>query len=161
MFSHINKQDQPQMVDISEKQASQRSATASAFVVFPPEILEMFEKQGFQTKKGAIFQAAIIAGTMAAKQTWQMIPFCHPIQTEACQIEIKKIDAQRLQIIATVRTSAKTGVEMEALTAASLAALTVYDMCKSASKELTITDIVLLEKTGGKSDYNSANSNEQ
>lgn len=150
-LSHI-KDGSPQMVDVSEKQHTVREAKAQAVVTFPTDVWTILERDGFSTPKGAITQTASIAGVMAAKQTGHLIPLCHPLPITHCDIQFE-IGQQQFRIIATTRISAGTGVEMEALTAASVAALTIYDMTKALSHDIRITDLMLLEKTGGKKDF--------
>ncbi len=140
------------MVDIGTKTDSQRTAHARALMVLPPAVLDLIHEGEIHSKKGPVFQTAMIAGTMAAKKTWDLIPFCHPLGLEKCTMTID-LNADRLvEIHANVAVFYKTGVEMEALTAVSVAALTVYDMCKAVSHEMVISDIRLLGKTGGKQD---------
>lgn len=140
------------MVDVSHKVDSRRTARAQAIVVPGKEIIDQIVNNELITKKGPVFQTAIIAGVMGAKQTSLLIPFCHPIGLEDCQVHISVMDDQIVIDTETVVTS-KTGVEMEALTAASIAALTVYDMCKALSHDIRIVEIKLMEKTGGKADF--------
>ncbi len=139
------------MVDVSDKTATKRTATAESRVRFPHAIAETLRTQDFATAKGPVFHTAIIAGTMAAKRTHELIPFCHPLGIESCKIAIDMQGDDAL-IRATVSVHHKTGVEMEALTAASVAALTIYDMCKALSHDMIIAETKLVEKTGGKSD---------
>lgn len=154
MLSHVDKKNRPAMVDVSAKEITSRVATACSVVRLPKKVLEQVNKDEIFTKKGPVFQTAIIAGTMAAKKTSELIPFCHPIGLEACAIDIVINADQKVVISCTVRTQHKTGVEMEALVGASTAALTVYDMCKALSHEIVIEETKLLEKKGGKSgDY--------
>lgn len=141
------------MVDVSEKETTERTAVAEAFVYLGPDIMKAFADSGWGSKKGPILDTAIIAGTMAAKKTSELIPFCHPLNLKSVKIEITPCDEARLRIEARVKVLDQTGVEMEALTAASGAALTVYDMCKAVSKDIVIESTRLVEKTGGKSDY--------
>lgn len=143
------------MVDVSEKKISKRSAIATTTVVFPENIKHYFNDKDLITKKGPVFHTAIIAGVMAAKKTHELIPFCHPIAIENCKIEINTNDLGNADIVCTVSIHHKTGVEMEALTGASVAALTIYDMCKALSHDIVITETKLLSKTGGKSDINN------
>ncbi|MEL6140113.1 MAG: cyclic pyranopterin monophosphate synthase MoaC [Bacteroidota bacterium] len=152
-YSHLDSKEQPGMVDVSEKGTTSRLATAAVTVVLGPDITTELSSNAFTTKKGSIIQTAIIAGTMAAKRTWDTIPLCHNIPLSSIKFATEVIPEVGVRILATVKTSAQTGVEMEALHAASVAALTVYDMCKSRSHSIQITDLKLLEKTGGKSDY--------
>jgi cyclic pyranopterin monophosphate synthase len=141
------------MVDVSHKAASARSATAQSRVHFPADVAESLRANGFHSAKGPIFQTAIIAGTMAAKRTHELIPFCHPLGIEKCTVSISMEDNEAI-VRCTVSVHHKTGVEMEALTGASVAALTIYDMCKALSHEIVIAETRLLEKHGGKSDFN-------
>jgi cyclic pyranopterin phosphate synthase len=151
-FSHLNEQGLATMVDISEKMVSQRKATARSIVVLPDEVADKLIDGDIQTKKGSVFQMAIIAGIMAAKKTGDLIPLCHPLALDNCKIDIH-INKQELVIECTAAVTSKTGVEMEALVGASMAALTVYDMCKALSQDIVIKEIKLIEKTGGKNDY--------
>ena len=140
------------MVDISSKETTKRSATATAKIIFPEVLKDRFKDGALQTKKGPVIDTAIIAGTMAVKKTHDLIPFCHPLNINACHISIEPDDNQDFIITCEVDIEHKTGVEMEALTGVSVAALTVYDMCKSLSHEIVISDISLQRKTGGKTD---------
>lgn len=149
-FTHIDKKGNPTMVNVGAKQITRRSATARSIVVLPKEVLEKFADNDIQSKKGAVFQTAIIAGIMAAKKTGELIPLCHPLGLDNCEINIVFNDNNELQIDCTTTVTAKTGVEMEALVGASLAALTVYDMCKALSHDIIIKETKLMEKTGGK-----------
>lgn len=149
-LSHINVKGQPQMVDVSEKAVTKRVAKAQATVVATKEIMALLHKGDLHSKKGPVFQTAIIAGVMAAKKTHELIPMCHPLGLEDCQVNITT-KGMKIFIEATCTISGKTGVEMEALTAASVAALTVYDMCKALSHNMVIEKIRLMEKSGGKS----------
>jgi cyclic pyranopterin phosphate synthase len=153
MFSHIDKNNNPTMVDVGDKTATERHAHASALVELPAVVSAAISGNDIQTKKGPVFQTAIIAGTMAAKKTHELIPFCHPLGLESCKIEIQLVEPGIARIDCRVRVHHKTGVEMEALTGASVAALTIYDMCKGLSHEIVIGRIRLEAKTGGKSDY--------
>lgn len=156
-FTHLDEQSQPRMVDVTDKAVTRRSATARAVVRLTPEILAAFDGRELQSKKGPVFHTAILAGIQAAKKTSELIPLCHPLPLTKCAIRIEPLDGARVEIRAEVVTDAKTGVEMEALTAASVAALTLYDMCKARSKAIVIEDLRLLEKTGGKSgDYHAS-----
>jgi cyclic pyranopterin monophosphate synthase len=150
-FTHVDANARPTMVDVSDKTITRRTATAESRVRFPRAVADTLRTQGFNTSKGPVFQTAIIAGTMAAKRTHDLIPFCHPLGIENCKIEVA-MQGDDAVIHATVSVHHKTGVEMEALTAASIAALTIYDMCKALSHDIVIAEIKLLEKTGGKSD---------
>lgn len=152
-FTHINAAGLPDMVDVSEKKVTRRSATARSIVVLPPAVLEKLAHGDIQTKKGAVFQTAVIAGVMAAKKTGELIPLCHPLGLENCKLDIRLNERQEVVILCTASVEAKTGVEMEALTGASVAALTIYDMCKALSHDIVIRDTQLIRKTGGKSDF--------
>ncbi len=140
------------MVDVSHKDVTKRTAKAQAIIAVGNDIIVQLEDGDIKTKKGPVFHTAIIAGTMGAKKTHELIPFCHPLGLENCKININVID-QQIIINTEVTITGKTGVEMEALTAASVAALTVYDMCKALSHNMIIKEIKLIEKTGGKSDF--------
>ena len=153
-FTHINPDTNYQtMVDVSDKQLTKRVARAQSIVVLGEEIMKHLQGNDIQTKKGPVFQTAIIAGTMAAKKTADLIPLCHPLGLENCKVEISINQQQEVVIQCTATITSKTGVEMEALTGASVAALTIYDMCKAFSHHIVIKETKLLEKTGGKSDY--------
>ena len=152
-FTHIDDRNQPTMVDVGDKTATERQAHARTIVQLPPEILEKLVDGDIQSAKGPVFQTAIIAGTMAVKKTSELIPFCHPLPIEECKITIAADEQQRIVIDCTVRVHHKTGVEMEALTGASVAALAIYDMCKGLSHDIVIESTQLIEKTGGKRDF--------
>ncbi|MCO4294104.1 cyclic pyranopterin monophosphate synthase MoaC [Solitalea sp. MAHUQ-68] len=151
-FTHLDENNQVTIVDIESKQITTRIATAQARVYLPEEVLTHFTNGEIISKKGAVFQSAIIAGIMAAKKTPDLIPLCHTLLIENCKINIVLEDNEAV-INCTVKTTGKTGVEMEALTGASIAALTIYDMCKAFSHEMIIKETRLLSKTGGKSDF--------
>jgi cyclic pyranopterin phosphate synthase len=151
-FTHIDASGNPQMVDVSDKKITRRIARAQAVVFLGKEILSQMKGDELITKKGPVFQTAIIAGVMAAKKTHQLIPFCHPISLEDCKVKIS-VKKNKAVIDTEAVITSKTGVEMEALTAASVAALTVYDMCKALSHEIVIGEIKLMEKRGGKKDF--------
>lgn len=151
-FTHIDASGNPQMVDVSDKKITKRIARAQAVVFLGKEILSQMKGDELITKKGPVFQTAIIAGVMAAKKTHQLIPFCHPINLEDCKVKIS-VKKNKAVIETEAVITSKTGVEMEALTAASVAALTVYDMCKALSHEIVIGEIKLMEKRGGKKDF--------
>lgn len=152
-FSHIDDKGRAVMVDVSEKAATKRTATAQSIVVLPANVLAQLTNGDIQTPKGAVFQTAIIAGIMAAKKTGELIPLCHPLGLDNCKIDIQLNEQQEVVINCTASITAKTGIEMEALTGASVAALTVYDMCKALSHDIVIKETKLIEKTGGKSDF--------
>jgi cyclic pyranopterin phosphate synthase len=151
-FTHIDATGNPQMVDVSEKRISKRVAKAQAVVQLGKKIISQMKGDELITKKGPVFQTAIIAGVMASKRTHELIPFCHPLALEDCKIRITVKKYKAIIDTETVITS-KTGVEMEALTAASVAALTIYDMCKALSHDIIIEEIKLMAKTGGKKDF--------
>jgi cyclic pyranopterin phosphate synthase len=152
-FSHLNKKSQPVIVDVSEKRLTFRKAVAQAIISLPENALEVLQKDDFKTKKGSVFQIAIIAGIMGAKKTSDLVPLCHPIGLDNCNLQIELNDKNEIVIECTASIEAKTGVEMEALTGASVAALTIYDMCKALSHDIVIKEIKLMEKTGGKNDF--------
>ena len=149
-LSHVDTAGRPRMVDVGAKTPTQREATAEARVRFPAGVAKTLHAQGLRSAKGPIIDTAIIAGTMAVKRTHELIPFCHPLAIERCTFEIDFDGASELSIRCTVAVTHKTGVEMEALTGATVAALTVYDMCKALSHEIVIGDVRLVEKSGGK-----------
>ncbi len=153
IFTHIDAGGEPAMVDVSAKAVTTRSATARSIVVPGEAVMRHFAGGDIETKKGPVFRTAIIAGTMAVKQTPSLIPFCHPVGLEHCRVHIFVNEANEIVVECTATVTAKTGVEMEALTGATVAALTVYDMCKALSPEIVIRDTRLIRKTGGKSDY--------
>jgi cyclic pyranopterin phosphate synthase len=142
------------MVDVSDKTPTKRIAVAESRVVFPAMVAETLRGNGLRSPKGPVFDTAIIAGVMAAKRTHELIPFCHPLGIENCQIAIELVGDSAV-IRCTVTVHHKTGVEMEALTGASIAALTVYDMCKALSHDMVIGETRLLAKDGGKSGYSA------
>lgn len=150
-FTHIDSNSRPTMVDVSDKVVTKRTATAQTRVRFPAEVAEALRSQQFNTPKGPVFQTAIIAGTMAAKRTHDLIPFCHPLGIEKCNLMVE-MEGDEAVVHCTVSVHHKTGVEMEALTGASVAALTIYDMCKALSHDIVIAETRLVEKRGGKSD---------
>ena len=151
-FTHLSVNDQPRMIDISEKYVTERKAVAVARVHLGAELAALLKDTG-STKKGPVLQTAVIGAIQAAKRTSELIPMCHPLSLSGVNVDIK-LEGEYAVIRVTAKTSGRTGVEMEALTAASVAALTIYDMCKSVSKSMEIESICLLEKTGGKSgDY--------
>ncbi|WP_428329597.1 cyclic pyranopterin monophosphate synthase MoaC [Mucilaginibacter sp.] len=156
MITHLDKQGNPAMVDVSEKQVTKRTAVAQSIVVLPEEVLQHLTDGDLQTKKGSVFQIAIIAGIMAAKKTGELIPLCHPLGLDNCKVTIALNHKHEVVIECTATITAKTGVEMEALVGASIAALTVYDMCKAMSHDIVISETRLLEKTGGKRDVKRA-----
>ncbi len=152
-FTHLDKEGNPTMVDVGNKQITLRTAVARSIVELDNEIIKMLVNDEIHTKKGPVFQTAIIAGIMGAKKTSELIPLCHPLGLDKVSIEIKVNEKREVEIICTAKLSAKTGVEMEALTGASIAALTIYDMCKGFSHNIIIKETRLISKTGGKSDF--------
>ncbi|MGB1168545.1 MAG: cyclic pyranopterin monophosphate synthase MoaC [Flavobacteriaceae bacterium] len=151
-FSHINKKNQPKMVDVSGKKISKRTAIARGTMFLGTAVISNFKEDELITKKGPVFQTAIIAGIQAVKKTSEIIPMCHPLLINGVDIEINIVDAEHIEVLCKVTIEGKTGVEMEALTGASATCLTVYDMCKSITQDIIIKELKLLEKTGGKSD---------
>ena len=151
-FSHINKKNQPKMVDVSGKKISKRTAIARGAMFLGTAVISNFKEDELITKKGPVFQTAIIAGIQAVKKTSEIIPMCHPLLINGVDIEINIVDADHIEVLCKVTIEGKTGVEMEALTGASATCLTVYDMCKSITQDIIIKELKLLEKTGGKSD---------
>ena len=152
MITHLSKKNKPQIIDISNKKITKRTATAQGSIIFSKKTFKKLEKM--QTKKGEITNVAILAGIMGAKKTSELIPLCHNIDITNVDIKIttnKKLS--NLVINASVKSTSKTGVEMEALTAVSISCLTIYDMCKSLDKNIIIDKIKLISKKGGKSDY--------
>jgi cyclic pyranopterin monophosphate synthase len=149
-FSHLDAERRPTMVDVSGKSVTKRTALAEARVEFPPAVAAALRESGMRSSKGPIFDTAIVAGVMAAKRTHELIPFCHPLGIENCRIVIE-LEGDAAVIRCTVAVHHKTGVEMEALTGASVAALTVYDMCKALSHDIVIAGLRLVSKEGGKS----------
>jgi cyclic pyranopterin phosphate synthase len=149
-FTHLNAEGRARMVDVTDKEVTDRIATARARVLMEPATLQLIKDRGI--KKGDVLAVAQIAGVMAAKHTPDIIPLCHPLPISGVDLSFELDDAScAIEVQATVRISGRTGVEMEALTAASAAALTIYDMCKAVDRGMTITDIQLLHKAGGKS----------
>ncbi len=151
-LSHIDKDNRPTMVDVSGKTATDREAHARTIVRFPKAVAERFSDGDIQSAKGPVFVTAIIAGVMAAKKTHELIPFCHPLGLNNCNITIAMDDGDAI-IDCICKVHHRTGVEMEALTGASVAALTIYDMCKALSHDISIVQTELIAKTGGKQDF--------
>ena len=147
-FTHFNEEGRARMVDVSEKAPTLRTAAAAGRVKMLPSTVEAIRTGG--TPKGDVLAVAQVAGIMAAKRTWELIPMCHPLQLTGVDVRFE-LTEDTVEIRAEVRCKGETGVEMEALTAVSAAALTVYDMCKALQKDMEITDIRLLRKSGGKS----------
>lgn len=151
-LTHINSKGEAVMVNVGEKEITQRTAQACGIIEMKQETLQKL--LGADLKKGDGLAAARIAGIMGAKNTSTLIPLCHNIPIESVEIEFEPISETELEVTSFAKCSYKTGIEMEALTAVSVACLTVYDMCKAIDREMVIKDIRLLKKTGGKSDYN-------
>lgn len=147
-FTHFNDQGRARMVDVTEKKATTRTASAMASVRMDPATAEAVRTGG--VSKGDVLAVAQVAGIMAAKRTGDLIPMCHPVALTGVDIRFA-VKEDRVDILAVARCKGETGVEMEAMTAASVSALTIYDMCKALQKDMEITDVRLLEKTGGKS----------
>jgi cyclic pyranopterin phosphate synthase len=157
MFSHLDAQNRPAMVNVGDKPVTKRTAHAVAIVSLPAELATLLRDGEITTKKGPIFHAAVLAGVMGAKKTPELIPLCHPLPLDDCQIDIKPDrDRAEIEIHCRVQTHGKTGVEMEALTGATVSALTLYDMAKAVSPAMVIKQVRLLEKTGGARDYRAA-----
>jgi cyclic pyranopterin phosphate synthase len=154
-LSHLDADGNPAMVDVSAKQTTARAATAECRVRFPAAVAEQLQASGLRSAKGGIVETAVIAGTLAVKRTHELIPFCHPLPIDAVRIDIAWHDTRSLRIECTVKTVHRTGVEMEALTGATVAALTVYDMCKALSHAIVLGPAKLLGKRGGKRDFGS------
>lgn len=152
-FSHINKKGDPKMVNVADKQITKRTATAKGTLFLGKEIISNFKNDELTTKKGPVFQTAIIAGIQAVKKTSELIPMCHPLLINGVDIDVNVINDEEVEVLCTVTIEGKTGVEMEALTGVNIACLTIYDMCKSINPKMVIKEIKLLKKTGGKSDF--------
>ncbi len=154
-LTHLDEAQQPCMVDVGEKAITRRTAQAQARVLFPPPVAAALREAGHETKKGPVLTVAKIAGVLGAKATPQLIPLCHPLALDKCDVAIR-MEGDAALIQCTVSCEGRTGVEMEALTGASVAALTIYDMCKALSQAIVIADIRLVSKTGGKADMGNA-----
>ncbi|HET9694239.1 MAG TPA: cyclic pyranopterin monophosphate synthase MoaC, partial [Steroidobacteraceae bacterium] len=150
-LTHVDASGQPTMVDVGGKAVTHRTAVAETRVRFPAEVAQVLGAANYATAKGPVFHTAIVAGVMAAKRTHELIPFCHPLGLERCDVAIE-MQGNDAVVRCTVSVHHKTGVEMEALTGASVAALTIYDMCKALSHAIVIADTRLVEKHGGKRD---------
>ena len=155
-FTHIDASGQPNMVDVTEKKVTTRTAVAQTIMILGEDVIQSLKDNNFSTKKGPVFQTAIVAGNMAVKKTSELIPLCHPLAIGKVQIDIDLNDKDEIVIECMVKVEGKTGVEMEALTGCSVAALTVYDMVKSFSHDILIKETKLISKTGGKSDFNAS-----
>jgi cyclic pyranopterin monophosphate synthase len=154
-LSHVDSANRPVMVDVSNKSVSEREAHARSVVILPQEVLSHISGDEISTKKGPVFATAIIAGVMAAKKTHELIPFCHPLGLDSCKLTIA-VDGDTAVIDCRCKVTHKTGVEMEALTGASVAALTIYDMLKALSHDIVISETKLMAKSGGKRDFERA-----
>jgi cyclic pyranopterin phosphate synthase len=152
-LTHVDPAGRPAMVDISAKAVTAREAVAECRVRFPAAVAAALRKAGMATAKGAVVDTAIIAGTMAVKRTHELVPFCHPLPIEGCRFDVAWSGESVLRIECGVRTSHRTGVEMEALTGATVAALVVYDMCKALSHAIVVGPASVLAKRGGKRDF--------
>ena len=152
-LTHLDAANRPIMVDVGAKTATLREASAETTIKLPPAVARELARTGHRTKKGPVFDTAIVAGVMAAKRTHELIPFCHPLALERCTIDIATRPGGRIRILCSVAVHHKTGVEMEALVGASAAALTIYDMCKALSHDIEIESTRLLRKTGGRRDF--------
>lgn len=151
-LTHIDDNNRPTMVDVSDKPVSEREAVAQSVIFLPDAVRAAVRDGDIDSKKGPVFATAIIAGVMAAKKTHELIPFCHPLGLETCDVDIR-LEGDSAVVECRCRVHHKTGVEMEALTGASVAALTIYDMCKALSHDIVIRETMLMSKTGGKRDY--------
>ena len=151
-FSHLNENNNPKMVNVSDKKITKRTAIAKATMFLGEEIISHFNNDELITKKGPVFQTAIIAGIQGVKKTSELIPMCHPLLINGVDINIHVINSEHIEVLCEVIIEGKTGVEMEALTGVNITCLTIYDMCKSISQDIIIKEVKLLEKTGGKSD---------
>lgn len=153
ILTHVNAENQPSMVDISEKSETRRTALACASLRFPEHVCLVMQDGEIHSKKGPVFATAIVAGTQGAKRTADLIPFCHHLALDSCKISISIVDSHQIDILCEAKTRGPTGVEMEAIMGATLAATTVYDMCKALTHEISIGPIELLAKSGGKRDF--------
>ena len=151
-FSHLNEKNNPKMVNVSDKKTTKRTAIAKATMFLGEEIISHFNNDELITKKGPVFQTAIIAGIQGVKKTSELIPMCHPLLINGVDINIHVINSEHIEVLCEVIIEGKTGIEMEALTGVNITCLTIYDMCKSISQDIIIKEVKLLEKTGGKSD---------
>jgi cyclic pyranopterin monophosphate synthase len=151
-LTHLDAANRPTMVDVGAKAVTRREAVAEALITLPTEVARELKRTGHRTKKGPVFDTAIIAGTLAVKRTHELIPFCHPLPVDHVNIQVA-VCRGGLRISCQVAVEHRTGVEMEALTGATVAALTVYDMCKALSHDITIGPVRLMSKRGGKRDF--------
>ena len=154
-LTHLDVQQRPAMVDVGAKAVTQRIAVAEARIRLPRTVARALRASGHRTSKGPVFDTAIIAGVMAAKRTYQLIPFCHPLALENCQLHIEQRSSE-IVVRCEVSVHHRTGVEMEALTGAAVAALTIYDMCKALSHDIEIASVRLQSKSGGRRRFERA-----
>ncbi|GAA4353415.1 cyclic pyranopterin monophosphate synthase MoaC [Hymenobacter saemangeumensis] len=152
-FTHVNAANQPTMVDVGAKVPTRRLARARCRVVLGTELLARVQAGELPSHKGPVIHTAILAGILGAKRTADLIPLCHPLGLDDCRVSIEPDGADALRVECTAVVTGRTGVEMEALTGATVAALTLYDMCKAFSHDITIEQVQLVEKTGGKRDF--------
>ncbi|WP_242108159.1 cyclic pyranopterin monophosphate synthase MoaC [Luteimonas aquatica] len=155
-LTHLDPRGRPAMVDVSAKAVTAREAVAACRVRFPQDVAAQLRRSGLKSAKGGIVETAIVAGTLAVKRTHELIPFCHPLPIDGIRIGIDWRGERELEIVCAVKTTHRTGVEMEALTGATVAALTVYDMCKALSHAIVLGPAKLLGKRGGKRDFGAA-----
>lgn len=153
MLTHVDSQNKPNMVDVSDKEITKRVAKAKSLIWIPKEVLELIKDGDIQSKKGPVFDTAIISGTMAVKKTADLIPFCHQVPIDGCKLTITIDSDDCIEVTCEVNTAYKTGVEMEALVGASVAALTIYDMLKAVSQKMILKETKLVFKSGGKKDF--------
>jgi cyclic pyranopterin phosphate synthase len=151
-LTHLDADNRPTMVDVGAKAVTRRVARAEAQVLLPANVARELARTGHRTKKGPVFDTAIIAGVLGAKRTHELIPFCHPLPIDKVQVEVTRMRGG-LRVTCEVACEHRTGVEMEALTGASVAALTIYDMCKALSHDIRIGPVQLVSKTGGRRDF--------
>ena len=151
-FSHLNPKGNPKMVNVSDKKITKRTAMAKASMFLGATIISHFKNEELITKKGPVFQTAIIAGIQGVKKTSELIPMCHPLLINGVDIDIQIVDSENIEVFCEVSIEGRTGVEMEALTGVNITCLTIYDMCKSIHQKMVIKEVKLVEKTGGKSD---------
>ena len=150
-FNHLNQKNNPTMVNVSDKKITKRTAIAKATMFLGEGIISHFNNDELISKKGPVFQTAIIAGIQGVKKTSELIPMCHPLLINGVDIDIEIVDSENIEVFCKVTIEGKTGVEMEALTGANITCLTIYDMCKSISQKMVIKEVMLVEKSGGKS----------
>ena len=153
VLSHLDTDGHPAMVDVSAKAVTARVATAECRVKFPAAVAVQLRKSAMKSAKGGVVDTAIVAGTLAVKRTHELIPFCHPLPIDGIRFAIDWCGERELEIVCTVNTTHRTGVEMEAMTGATIAALTVYDMCKALSHAIVLGPAKLRGKRGGKRDF--------